>query len=486
MNFNLVQMQGSNYLKSNSNTLQSTDNVKEQLQKQIQNIQKQIQTLNENKELSLEQKKQMQEELTKQLDEINKQIMQRELEIRQEQQKKQEEKLQEQMKASNNTTSDSVYSSLTHSLISASGELKTLGVMKAVKTKLEGDIRTEKNPERKAKLEERLEKLTENLMKKSKKINEDIHKASVENAKERTEKSENAKNDKDDSKVGKNKKIYSATAVQNEKIVYEKTIPNSVLSGLDSIKSLEKQIKDSKFFVNSVDENAFEELSDINFVVNSEFLDKIGKDEKLKKQFEDDVLFLSEFTKKYKEEQFSFNLKSSKQLWFCDENGNWTGLSIIKSAKQGSIIQEWSDEEIKILQEKAEKDLKAHFGDRFKGLRIKWFEENGKAKESKKSEEKDKISEEGPTMSRQVGINAAKLAAKISAARTASQLQTVISDIASDLRDVEEGLANGWCSQAEVAKARALMAMAQGKMGQVDNRDATPEEESAFNMASLM
>lgn len=292
--------------------------------------------------------------------------------------------------------------------------------------------------------------------------------------------------DKPKSKAENKPKTHTDHEVSNEKIVYEKTIPDSVLSGLDSIKSLEKQIKDSKLFVNSVDENAFEELSDINFVVNSEFLDKVGKDEKLKKQFEDDVLFLSKFTKKYKEGQFSLNLKNTKQLWFCDENGNWTGLSIIKSAKKGSIIQEWSYEEVKILQEKAEKDLKAHFGDRFKGLRIKWFKEKYKAEETTESEEKEDSSEGKFTVSRRVGVNGAKFAAKISVAKTSSQLQAVIADIASDLQQVEEGVANGWCSQAEVAKVRALMAMAKGKMGQVDNREATPEEEATFNMASLM
>lgn len=285
----------------------------------------------------------------------------------------------------------------------------------------------------------------------------------------------------------KNKpKSDSATEIQNDKIVYEKTISDSVLSGLDGVKSLEKQVKGSKFFVNSVDETAFEELSDINFVVNSEYLDKMGEDEKLKKQFEEDIKYLNEFTKKFKEQQLSAGLKNVKQLWFCDENGNWTGLSIIKSKNQSSFLKQMMDEEVKNLQEKAEEELKAHFGDRFKGLRIKWLKEKDEEKEFSKTEEKENSSQGKFTVSRRVGVNAAKLSARISAARTAAQLQTVIADIASDLKQVEEGLANGWCSQAEVAKVKALMAMAQGKMGQVDNRDATPEEESEFNMASLM
>lgn len=291
---------------------------------------------------------------------------------------------------------------------------------------------------------------------------------------------------KTNSKIEDKKKSESQNTVQKNEVNYEKTIPDSVLSGLECIKSIEKKVDGSKFFVNSVDENLFEELSDINFVINSEFLDKIGKDEKIKKQFEEDIKYLNEFTRKFKEQLFSYGIKNVKQLWFCDENGNWGGLSIIRPTKQGLIIQEWSDEEVKILQEKAEKELKAHFGDRFKGLRIKWLKEKDKEKEISKKEENEKSLDDGFTVSRRVGVNAAKLSARISAARTAAQLQTVIADIASDLKQVEEGLANGWCTQAEVAKARALMAMAQGKMGQVDNREPTPEEESAFNMASLM
>lgn len=283
-----------------------------------------------------------------------------------------------------------------------------------------------------------------------------------------------------------NKKADSNISAQNEKIIYEKTISDSLLSGLKFIEFMEEQIKDSKFFIQSEYGKIGEDLSDINFVINNEFIENIGRDKALGKQLEEDIKYLSEFAKEFKAKLISLGEENVNQLWICDENGNWSGMSIIKYTNQNSAMKDSSFETLKILQEKAEKELKAHFGDRFKGLRIKWLKEKDEEKESSKTEEKENSSQGKFTVSRRVGVNAAKLSARISAARTAAQLQTVIADIASDLKQVEEGLANGSCSQAEVAKARALMAMAQGKMGQVDNREPTTEEESAFNMASLM
>lgn len=44
----------------------------------------------------------------------------------------------------------------------------------------------------------------------------------------------------------------------------------------------------------------------------------------------------------------------------------------------------------------------------------------------------------------------------------------------------------GWCDESEMAKLESLMSMAQNRMGEVEDREATPEEESMFIMASLM
>lgn len=105
------------------------------------------------------------------------------------------------------------------------------------------------------------------------------------------------------------------------------------------------------------------------------------------------------------------------------------------------------------------------------------------------SEEGKKIQEattEGETQTGKIGVNAGKLARKIAAAKTTSQLRAVIAEIKSDMQEVKAGIESGMCDKSELAKVESLMAMAQNKMGEVEDREPTPEEESAFAMASLM
>lgn len=97
----------SSFLKNSSPmNLQKKDSIKEGLRNQILNIQKQISSIFENKTLSEEQKKLMQKDLKEKLDELNKQMMERELEIRKQQEEKQEEKVKEQLKIDNSNGSN--------------------------------------------------------------------------------------------------------------------------------------------------------------------------------------------------------------------------------------------------------------------------------------------------------------------------------------------------------------------------------------------
>ena len=54
------------------------------------------------------------------------------------------------------------------------------------------------------------------------------------------------------------------------------------------------------------------------------------------------------------------------------------------------------------------------------------------------------------------------------------------------MQEVKAGMEKGWCDQSEIDKVNSLMEMAQSRIGQVEDREATPEEESIFSMASLM
>ena len=299
---------------------------------------------------------------------------------------------------------------------------------------------------------------------------------------------------KPDSKTEDTKNAVSQTAVQKEGVSYEKTIPDSVSAGLEYIQGLEKQISGTKFFVGTVSYGqTYGNSSDVNFVVNPKFLGKLGTDEATRKQFEEDVKFLNDFSRRFRQQQLANGREMISQGWFCDEDGNWGGWGVSRPIKQSTVLQDMADNAEKIRQEKleerkkAEAELKEHFGDRFKGFSVKWLEEDAKAEEMAEAEDTETASEEeSETISGKVGVNVGKTARKIAAAKTTSQLRAVIAEIKGDMQEVKAGIEKGWCDESEMEKVNSLMAQAQNRMGQVEDRDATPEEENMFAMASLM
>ena len=299
---------------------------------------------------------------------------------------------------------------------------------------------------------------------------------------------------KPDSKTDDTKNAVSQTAVQKEGVSYEKTIPDSVSAGLEYIQGLEKQISGTKFFVGTVSYGqTYGNSSDVNFVVNPKFLGKLGTDEATRKQFEEDVKFLNDFSRRFRQQQLANGREMISQGWFCDEDGNWGGWGVSRPIKQSTVLQDMADNAEKIRQEKleerkkAEAELKEHFGDRFKGFSVKWLEEDAKAEEMAEAEDTETASEEeSETISGKVGVNVGKTARKIAAAKTTSQLRAVIAEIKGDMQEVKAGIEKGWCDESEMEKVNSLMAQAQNRMGQVEDREATPEEENMFAMASLM
>ena len=295
-------------------------------------------------------------------------------------------------------------------------------------------------------------------------------------------------------KTENNSSAISQSSVQKEGVSYEKTIPDSVSAGLGYIQGLEKQISGTKFFVGTVGYGqTYGNSSDVNFVVNPKFLGKLGTDEATKKQFEEDVKFLNDFSRRFREQQLANGREIISEGWFCDEDGNWGGWTVSRPIKQSTVLQDMTDNAEKIRQEKleerkkAEAELKEHFGDRFKGFSVKWLEEDTKAEEMAETEDTETSSEEeSETISGKVGVNVGKTARKIAAAKTTSQLRAVIAEIKGDMQEVKAGIEKGWCDESEMEKVNSLMAQAQNRMGQVEDREATPEEENMFAMASLM
>ena len=182
-----------------------------------------------------------------------------------------------------------------------------------------------------------------------------------------------------DSKTENTKNAVPQTTMQKEGVSYEKTIPDSVSAGLEFIQGMEKQLSATKFFVGTVSYGqTYGNSSDVNFVVNPKFLGKLGTDEATKKQFEEDVTFLNDFSRRFREQQLANGREIISQGWFCDEEGNWGGWTVSRPIKQSTVLQDMADNAEKIRQEKleerkkAEEELKEHFADRLKGLSIKW------------------------------------------------------------------------------------------------------------------
>lgn len=94
--------------------------------------------------------------------------------------------------------------------------------------------------------------------------------------------------------------------------------------------------------------------------------------------------------------------------------------------------------------------------------------------------------EESTTVSGSVAVNVGKTARKIAAARTKAQLRAILVEIKADMQEVKAGMSKGWCNESELEKVNSLLAMAQNRMGKVEDREATPEEEMMFSLASLM
>lgn len=276
-------------------------------------------------------------------------------------------------------------------------------------------------------------------------------------------------------------------------VSYESTISDSVSAGLSYIQSIEKQFNGTKFCVGTVSYGqTYGNSTDTNFVVNPNFLSKLGTDEAIRKQFEEDVKYLKDFSDRFRAEQLSLGREIINQGWFCDENGNWGGWSMSRPTNRGSVLQDMSDNAEKIRQEKlaerqkVEEELKEYFGDRFKGFYNKW-EEEVKSEEPTETEVAEEESEtESEKVGSKVGVNVGKTARKISAAKTKNQLLAVIAEIKNDIQVVKDGIEKGWCDESEMEKANQLMSMAQNRMGQVEDREATPEEENMFALASLM
>ena len=123
---------------------------------------------------------------------------------------------------------------------------------------------------------------------------------------------------------------------------------------------------------------------------------------------------------------------------------------------------------------------------------MRWIDVAAKALEDEASQTQDNAGaeEEAEGAARRggrVGINAGKLARMLAAAKTRAQVQAVMAKIQADLRECDAGKNQGMdVEKASVAAAEQLLQEAKSRMGSAENREATPQEEMAFSLSSLM
>ncbi|SEH25565.1 DUF6033 family protein [Selenomonas sp. KH1T6] len=85
-----------------------------------------------------------------------------------------------------------------------------------------------------------------------------------------------------------------------------------------------------------------------------------------------------------------------------------------------------------------------------------------------------------------VSINEDKRRRQIAAAATKEDMQSVIALLEEDLQQVEDGLKQNMCDEAEVAKAKKLLELAKERMAKLPDRAPTPAEQSNMTVNMLI
>ena len=296
----------------------------------------------------------------------------------------------------------------------------------------------------------------------------------------------------------------------------QKTIPASMdtvslSGGAAYLKSLQEQFPKMTFsvgngFTGKTVQNTGDNASIWVFTVSPKLLEKMSASPEAEAEYtqklhdiERATSFLENFTK-------ASGIKTVYCENYIDENGqlHHTSISVRKNELNEKLRKEAQENAEKMIDRVREKNKEAT--DRLEELLnkaeetgelvlgdedMRWFSSPAKTLEAlQKKADTDNNEESGGESTKSggsVGINAAKLARMLSAAKTQAQVRSVITQIQSDLKECDAGKAQGLdVDEASVQAAERLLQEAQSRMGQVENREATPEEEMVSALASLM
>ncbi len=84
------------------------------------------------------------------------------------------------------------------------------------------------------------------------------------------------------------------------------------------------------------------------------------------------------------------------------------------------------------------------------------------------------------TMSRRVGFNGEKMARRIRAARSKSDMTAIMATLQNDLAVCEDGCRDGACDETEAAKVKAMIQMAERRMAELSGVTEAPQKQPAF------
>lgn len=283
------------------------------------------------------------------------------------------------------------------------------------------------------------------------------------------------------------------------------------LSGsADYLQGLQKQFPKMSFsvgtgFVGKTDQNTGDNANRWAFTISPKLLEKMSTDPTAEAEYTQRLRDIERATALAE----SFSKASGMKTVYCenyiDENGklHHISISVRKDELSEKLHAETRENAEKLIERVREKNREA--ADKLEELLnkaaesgelvlgdedMRWLGSAAKMTEATQTQEADDADEESSDDQKangRVGINAAKLARMLAAAKTRGQVQAVIAKIQADLDECEAGKQQGMdVDKASVEAAEQLLQEAKSRLGSAENREATPEEEMASALASLM
>ena len=306
-------------------------------------------------------------------------------------------------------------------------------------------------------------------------------------------------------------KASTAPQTAEQRAISANTDTVSLSGGAEYLKGLQEKFPKMTFstgtgFTGKTAQNTGDNANRWAFTVSPKLLEKMSASPEAETEYMQKLRDIERATTLADNFSKALGMKTTYCENYIDENGqlHHTSISVRKDELNEKLRAEAMENTEKMIERVREKNKEA--ADKLEELLnkaeetgelvlgdedMRWFSSAAKTLEAlQKTDGADSGEESGINAEQKkgkVGINAAKLARMLAAAKTRAQVRAVISQIQADLKECDTGKAQGFdVDEASVDAAKSLLQDAQSRMGQAENREATPEEEMASALASLM